>query len=171
MPGQLEPHFLSPATSTSRHQRDQQQNSPPTKIPLSSDIKLDACEDGRYMDRLILQPPKRRRSRRLRKKLRIEEFQEFGFEYELTWPTRPSAEEQERFIDQLLADVVEPRGLSMGGGMNAGFISARRGSPSEEDRSAFEVWLRRWLGVLAVKVGPLRDAWYDEPGTGPEGAA
>jgi len=123
------------------------------------------------MDRLVLPPPKRRRSRRLRKKLRVGEFQEFGFEYELTWPSRPPVEQQERFIDQLLADVVEPRGLSMGGGVNGGFISARKGSPSDEDRAAFKAWLRRWPGVLAVEVGPLRDAWYDEPGTGPEGAA
>lgn len=108
-------------------------------------------------------PPKRRRSRRLRKKLRIEEFQELGFEYEVFWAAEPLVEEQERFLDQLLADLVEPSGLSLGGGVNCGFVLARKGSPTEEDRLAFDAWLRRWPGVQSVKVGPLRDAWYDEP--------
>lgn len=142
-----------------------------TRLGAKGDFVQTVCDGLCRLNGLLLPPPKRRRSRRLRKKLRVGEFQEFGFEYELTWPSRLSVEEQERFIDQLLADVVEPRGLSVGGGMNAGFISARRGSPSEQDRAAFEAWLRRWPGVLAVEVGPLRDAWYDELGTGPEGAA
>lgn len=110
-------------------------------------------------------PAKRRRSRRLRKKLRVGEFQELGFDYELAWPrpSKPSIEEQDRFLDQLLEDLVEPRGLSMGGGVDCGFVSARKGSPTEEDRLAFDAWLRRRPGVQSVKVGPLRDAWYDEP--------
>lgn len=61
----------------------------------------------------ILPPPKRRRSRRLRKKLRIEEFQQLGFEYEVTWLAKASIEERERFIDQLLADIVAPRLLTL----------------------------------------------------------
>lgn len=117
-------------------------------------------------DMYILAPPKRRRSRRLRKKLRIAEFKQLGFEYEVAWPAKPSVEMQERLIDQLLSDLVEPRGLSLGGGMNCGFVSKRKGSPSEEDREAFESWLLRWPGVQAVVVGPLRDAWYDEPRKG-----
>ena len=36
-------------------------------------------------DLLVLPPPKRSRSRRLRKKLHIGEFQVLGFDYELTW--------------------------------------------------------------------------------------
>lgn len=86
-----------------------------------------------------------------------------GFDYEVTWPAIPSVEEQDRFIDQLLANIVAPRRLSLGGGVDGGFVSARKRSPSEEDRAAFETWLRRWPGVQAVEVGPLRDAWYDEP--------
>jgi len=36
-------------------------------------------------DLIVLPPPKRTRSRRLRTKLRICEFQTLGFDYELTW--------------------------------------------------------------------------------------
>jgi len=53
--------------------------------------------------------------------------------------------------------------LSLGAGVDGGFVSARKGSPSEEDRAAFEAWLRHWPGVQSVEVGQLRDAWYDEP--------
>lgn len=108
-------------------------------------------------------PPKRKRSRRLRKKLHVGEFQTLGFDYELTWPSKPSIEEQDRFIDQLLDEVAEPRGLSLGGGVSCGFVSARKGSPTEEDRLAFDVWLQLRPGVQSVEVGQLRDAWYHEP--------
>lgn len=108
-------------------------------------------------------PPKRPRSRRLRKKLRIGEFQTLGFEYDLSWSEVPSPELQERFIDQLLEEVIEPRSLSLGGGTTCGFISARRGSVTDEDRAVFEAWLRQWPNVCHARVGQLRDAWYDSP--------
>lgn len=113
-------------------------------------------------DALALPPPKRNRSRRLRKKLRIDEFKILGFEYELTWRTAPSVDTQDRFIDQLLEDIVEPRSLSLGGGLNCGFVSARRGSVTEDDRAAFAQWLRQWSDLVVIEVGALRDAWYDE---------
>ena len=58
----------------------------------------------------------------LRKKLHIGEFQTLGFEYDLLWSELPSAEEQERFIDRLLEEFIGPRSLSVGGGINCGFI-------------------------------------------------
>ena len=50
----------------------------------------------------------------------------------------------------------------MGGGVNCGFVAARRGSVTDADRAAFESWLGRWPDLAEIKVGPLRDAWYDE---------
>ena len=108
-------------------------------------------------------PPKRTRSQRLRKKLRIGEFQTLGFEYDLIWTETPSADVQERFIDQLLEELIEPRSLSLGGGVTCGFISARRGSVTDEDRAAFEAWLQQWHHVCHARVGALQDAWYDNP--------
>ena len=113
------------------------------------------------MPDLQLPPPKRARSRRLRKKLHIGEFQTLGFEYDLLWSELPSAEEQERFIDRLLEEFIGPRSLSVGGGINCGFISAHRGSATDEDRAVFESWLRQWPNVSSVQIGPLQDAWYD----------
>lgn len=57
-------------------------------------------------DLIMLPPPKRRRSRRLRKKLHVGEFQTLGFDYELTWRAPPSIDLQDRFIDQLLEQVI-----------------------------------------------------------------
>lgn len=113
-------------------------------------------------DLLVLPPPKRSRSRRLRKKLHIGEFQVLGFDYELTWHMAPSIDVQDQFIDQLLEDLVAPRALSLGGGVNYGFVAARRGSVTDADRAAFESWLGRWPDLAEIKVGPLRDGWYDE---------
>lgn len=108
-------------------------------------------------------PPKRRRSRRLRKKLlRIEEFTELGFGYEVAWSPKLSTEEQDRFIDQLIGELVQPRGLSLGGGLGSGFVMTRRWSASEEARLAFGAWFRRLPGAQAVEAGELRDAWYDD---------
>lgn len=115
------------------------------------------------MDELLLPPPKRTRSRRLRKKLHIGEFQVFGFEYDLVWSDVPSVEVKERFIDKLLEEVIEPRSLALCGGVNCGFILARRGSATDEDRAAFEAWLRQWADVCHARVGQLQDAWYDRP--------
>lgn len=115
------------------------------------------------MSRLIVLPPaKRSRSRRLRKKLRIGEFQELGFEYELIWRTSPSLEVQDEFLDRLIEEVIEARDLCPGGGPTCGFVTARRGRVTEADRTAFDNWLRRWLDITQVEIGPLRDAWYDE---------
>lgn len=113
-------------------------------------------------DLLLLPPPKRSRSRRLRKKLRIGEFQMLGFEYELIWRSAPTIDMQDRFVDQLLEEIIEPRGLSLGGGLNCGFIAARRGSVTQDDRAAFDRWVRCWSDLLEIQIGPLRDAWYDE---------
>jgi hypothetical protein len=119
-------------------------------------------------DFIVLRPPKRTRSRRLRKKLHIGEFQTLGFEFELTLRAPSSIELQDRFMDQLLEQVDEPRALSQGGGVNCGFVAARRGSVTEADREAFNGWIRNWPDIAKSEVGHLRYAGYDEaPGAPP----
>src|SRR3990167_10801621 len=101
-----------------------------------------------HMPDLQLPPPKRTRSRRLRKKLHIGEFQTLGFEYDLIWSEAPSVEVQERFIDQLLEEVIEPRSLALGGGVTCGFVFARRGSAPNEDPARLEGWVGPRATVL-----------------------
>ena len=110
---------------------------------------------------LVLPPPRRQRSRRLRKKLRIGEFQQLGFAYEIHWAGDATSDAKEQFLEHLLAEVVEPRGLCLGGGPDGGFVSARRGGPTDDDRAAFEAWVGNWPGISGQRVGPLQDAWYD----------
>ncbi len=102
----------------------------------------------------------KQRSRRLRKKLHLGEFQEFGFAFKNQ--IKPGARE-EIFIDALLDEVIEPRGLEFGGWVTVGFITkAARGSVSEEDRAAVMAWLRARPEVESALASELVDAWYTD---------
>ena len=68
------------------------------------------------------------RSRRQRKKLHVGEFQEFGFAFKTQ--LKEGARE-ELFVDALLEEVIEPKGLEFGGWAHGGFITkSERGSVS-----------------------------------------
>jgi uncharacterized protein len=105
------------------------------------------------------------RSRRLRKKLRVGEFQALGFSIEVR--LTPDAEPT---FDQALdawIEVVESHGWAFGGGGSVdwrsfgGFVaSAGRGTLTEDDRQAAEAWLRETPWVEGGEVGLLRDAWH-----------
>lgn len=102
----------------------------------------------------------KQRSRRLRKKLHVGEFQEFG----LAFKARIKAGSNEVvFVDALLDDFIDPRGLEFGGWANGGFVSkTERGNVTEEDRTALIDWLSKRPEVEAVMMsGPL-DAWYTD---------
>lgn len=104
--------------------------------------------------------PNKRRSRRLRKKLRVGEFQEWGFEFEAELKARV-LDEEIALVDCFLAELMEPRSLSMGGWIVSGFIVPfGRGSATEEDREAVQGWLQARPEIQAARVGPLIDAWY-----------
>lgn len=108
-------------------------------------------------------PPKKWRSRRLRKKLHLGEFKEHGFDYEVAFKRELSHESEGLLMDRFLAELIEPRGLALGGRLTGGFVSAcGRDSANEEDQSAVEEWLRANLEIAALSVGPLKDAWYLE---------
>jgi len=107
--------------------------------------------------------PKPHHNRRLRKKLRLGEFREFGFAVSAGCP--PGWDEARREAAVLgLIDTVEARGLSYGGGDSAsgldGYIARTgRGSASEDDRTAIGERMQA-LGFLDVEVAPLEDAWH-----------
>ncbi|WP_313296146.1 YggL family protein [Diaphorobacter sp.] len=106
-------------------------------------------------------PLKRQRSRRLRKKMRIDEFQELGFEYEVTLDKPLPDDEQEAIVEKFLLELIMPRNLVLGGWVREGFITAfPRGSTTEEDRTAVQEWLQQNIKGATVNVGPLQDAWY-----------
>ena len=100
------------------------------------------------------------RSRRLRKKLYLDEFAILGFEFSCKI-AEVSEEDYDAFADQ-----AEKRDLfvSIDGEEHQfeGFVTAgnRYGSASEDDRKAMEETLAAFSIVSDVVVGPLVDAFY-----------
>lgn len=105
------------------------------------------------------------RSRRLRKKLCVDEFQELGFELNLELKNDLSEEAIDAFLDAFLAEAMDANELDYVGGDDFGLVcSAKRGSVTEEQRSNVEAWLKARSELIKVEVSPLLDAWYpDQP--------
>lgn len=105
----------------------------------------------------------RQQSRRLRKKLRLGEFQQLGFEISITLKPNLGIDDLDRFLDEFILDAIEKNDLAFGGGTDCGFITTwKRGSASEAHRTIVENWLSRRQDVVSVALGPLVDAWYHE---------
>lgn len=105
------------------------------------------------------------RSRRLRKKLRVDEFKEVGFDVAWQLQETITSEELDAFIDQFFAEVIQPNGLGFGGEGDTlwhGLICTQKlGSCTEEHRSAVEKWLKD-NGATTVSVSELYDVWWAE---------
>lgn len=107
----------------------------------------------------------RQRSRRLRKKLRLGDFQQLGFEVSITLKPNLGVDDLDRFLDEFILDAIEKNDLAFGGGTDCGFVTTwKRGSASEAHRTIVENWLNRRQDVVSVTLGPLVDAWYPEAG-------
>ena len=105
------------------------------------------------------------RNRRLRKKLRVDEFQELGFD--VAWQLDASLDDQavDDFLTKFFTEVVEPNGLGFGGEGDTlwhGLICTQKlGKCTEEHRQLIEKWLKD-NGAKSVSVGPLYDVWWAE---------
>lgn len=103
------------------------------------------------------------RSRRLRKKLRVDEFQEFGFDINWTFDESVSEEQIDSVVDQFIEEVIEPRDLGFHGGGHReweGIIATQDiGKCTEDDRA---VAIAFWEGqkVSDVVVSDLYDIWW-----------
>lgn len=103
------------------------------------------------------------RSRRLRKKLCVDEFQELGFEVQVVYSETLSDEAIEAFFSDFVVEAVEKNGLGLIGGPEYSLVClGKRGSVSEEQRSAVEAWLKGRSEPQSVEVSELQDAWYPE---------
>lgn len=108
---------------------------------------------------------KSNKSRRLRKKLYLDEFAIFGFEFSCKLNLK-NEEDFDSFLDQFI-DFIESRNLCMGGGGNTESFDAficsdhRYGSASSEDRDAISGWLESNGSTSNIIVGQLIDANYD----------
>jgi uncharacterized protein YggL (DUF469 family) len=102
--------------------------------------------------------------KRVRKELRLAEFQEFGVALRFRLDSALSRDEVERFADSFLLEAIEGHGLVCGGGCGREwdlFVTrARRGSVTPEHVAAVRAWLERNHSVRDVSVGEPQDAWH-----------
>lgn len=106
-----------------------------------------------------------RRNHRQRKKLRIGEYQELGFEVSAQFTHPLENDQRDALLDSFLAECIEANGMLFGGGMNdslGGFIvdNSARGSATDDQREHVRQWLEGRVEFASVEVAPLRDAWY-----------
>jgi uncharacterized protein YggL (DUF469 family) len=106
------------------------------------------------------------RSRRLRKKLRVGEFQEFGVTIDLTF--NQTVLEFEQALDELLA-YVESQGYVFGGGGSmtcneiSGFLcKSERGTLTETQVTELKGWLQQMPWVTEFSVSGFIDAWHSD---------
>ena len=103
------------------------------------------------------------RSRRLRKKLRVDEFQEFGFDIQWTFEESVSEQDIDSLVDQFIYEVIEPRQLGFHGGGHKewqGIIATQHiGKCTDEDIAAVTGF---WQGkpVKEVQASTLYDIWW-----------
>jgi len=101
-------------------------------------------------------------NKRIRKKRRVAEFTEWGFEATFTLADHVTDDAVHDFLGLLTSEVLEPRGLQCGGGGDRGwelFIFKPDGeSATDDDRAAVSGWLAGRTEVSEVAVSPLMDA-------------
>ena len=103
------------------------------------------------------------RSRRLRKKLCVDELQELGFEITLTYVEGIEVNAVDTFLEAFLVEAMEANGLGYIGGEDYGFVClGKRGSVNEEQRVQVEAWLKGRSELSEFTVSPLMDVWYPE---------
>jgi hypothetical protein len=102
--------------------------------------------------------------KRLRKKLRLGEFREFGFEVRFRLPADLDQAGQFAFFDSFIQEAIEGNGLVCGGRCGDAwdvFVTlGRRGTATEEHRTKVRCWLQEHSEVSGPVVGPLVDAWH-----------
>ncbi|MCO6545782.1 MAG: YggL family protein [Gilliamella sp.] len=105
------------------------------------------------------------RSRRLRKKLHIDEFKELGFTVSWSFDEGTTEETLDNIVDQFILKAIQPNGLAYEGNgyLNwKGIVCTQKlGNCTDEHRDIVTKWLESH-GLKNVKTSPLIDIWWDE---------
>jgi len=103
------------------------------------------------------------RNRRIRKKLRVDEYQELGFDVAWKLADDFDSDAVDAFISKFFAEAIEPNGLGFGGEGDVlwhGLICTQKlGKCTDEHRASVEKWLKE-NGATAVAVSDLYDVWW-----------
>ncbi len=104
------------------------------------------------------------RSRRLRKKLHIDEFQELGFSVNWLFAEGTDVAVVDSTLDAFIEELVEPNGLAFDG---SGYLSwegliclQKIGKCTDEHRALVTKWLEA-RGMKEVKTSELFDIWWE----------
>jgi len=102
------------------------------------------------------------RKRRLRKKLRVGEFREYGLHFGFTLDE--SKIDFDTALNQWI-DFVERQSWGFGGGgmsdQISGFVTQfSRGSLTDKDQAALKTWFEAQAWIKTFTVGDLVDAWH-----------
>jgi len=106
------------------------------------------------------------RSKRLRKKLFLDEFATYGFELECLFKEDVPEKQLSQFVDKFFIEAIAAKQLAFGGGLSSkrlsGFICShhRYGSTTEEDKNNLLTWLTSQPEVSKVEAGNIIDANY-----------
>ncbi|AMO58826.1 hypothetical protein GZ77_22005 [Endozoicomonas montiporae] len=109
----------------------------------------------------------KKRSKRLRKKLYVDEFKVMGFEVDLTFVDSTTEESMDAFFDDFLTNVIDANQLVFGGGGTkegfSGFVvpAKRYASSSEDHRKLLDGWFDQQKLVVNHSVGDLIDANFE----------
>ncbi|MEW6998708.1 YggL family protein [Colwelliaceae bacterium BS250] len=103
------------------------------------------------------------RSRRIRKKMRVDEFQELGFDAAWQFAEGTTDTEIDTFMDKFFVEAIEAQGLGFGGEGDLiwhGLICTQKlGKCTDENRKVVEKWLND-AGAKSVVVSELYDVWW-----------
>jgi len=105
-----------------------------------------------------------KRNRRLRKKLRVDEFQELGFEVSWCFPEGTTDEQIDVIVDGLIDDVIEANELGFAGGGDLveweGVVCTESiGKCTDEHRAAVKAYLEA-KNLTNIEVSELFDIWW-----------
>jgi uncharacterized protein YggL (DUF469 family) len=104
-------------------------------------------------------------NKRLRKKKRIGEFQEFGFEVGFRFSNKLDEEARANLIDSFIEKAIEDNGLQFGGGGGEsewnGFVTTEKArcSTSTQHQEAVKQWFDQKIDILEYYITPMIDSW------------
>ncbi|TWH64601.1 hypothetical protein LX59_02271 [Azomonas agilis] len=110
----------------------------------------------------MLKPVSKPRSRRLRKKLHIDEFQQLGFRIEFKLRPGMTDAQEDNFWDEFILEAIEANQLLFAGSETGFVVPMGSVSATPEHQQRVQTWLKARLEVFSVNIGPLMDAWYPE---------
>ena len=105
--------------------------------------------------------------KRLRKKLKVKEFKQYGFDVQLTFKNELSNVDLDNYLDYFIEHLIEKNGLIFGGGFLPtgvnGFASDHTfGQDTKAKQQRIKEILEKDPIIETVTLGKLVDVWHDK---------